>query len=40
MMAIEEGVRQGQRVGEYIIENIQTLKKNGSTTAAVQNSRE
>ena len=36
MMAIEEGVRQGQRVGEYIIENIQTLKKNGSTTAAVQ----
>lgn len=36
MMAIEEGVRQGQRVGDYIVENIQTLKKNSSTTVAVQ----
>ena len=36
MMAIEEGIRQGQRVGDYIVENIQTLKINSSTTFAVQ----
>jgi len=28
MMAIEEGVTQGQKVGEYIVQNMQTLKQN------------
>ena len=27
MMAIEQGVSQGQKVGNYVIEKIQTLKE-------------
>jgi len=34
MMAIEEGVLQGERVGNYVVEKIQTLKK--SATASVE----
>ena len=34
MMAIEEGVRQGERVGNYVVEKIQTLKKDTAASMA------
>ena len=34
MMAIDEGVNQGQKVGEYVVEKIQTLKTKGTDTSS------
>ena len=34
MMAIDEGVNQGQKVGEYVVEKIQTLKTKGTGTSS------